>query len=192
MNNQPAADFPPHPPPRRSFGWVWFFVTVAVLAVGAAAALWVYNVRQQLTSEDLAAAERLWKEKGPGDYALTITRTITREGSATETLVATVRGGKVQKLVRKQEVVQGGKVTTEDVPLPERLFSYYDMEGQFSDLRQFLKIKQDPKKGRVFLRAGFDPDDGHLTGYVYSNSQENQRVQVTVLLKRLPAEKSSP
>jgi hypothetical protein len=193
MNEQPVADpsrhpgrvSSPSPRPRRSRGWVWFFVVLAVLAVAAVATLWVYNVRQQLTPKELAAARALWKEKGPRDYRLTIVK----EGSATGTFLVTVRHGEVKSVLMKQEGSQGKKA--EPVALPQRQYSYYDMDGLFDDLERFLEIKADPKQGRVFLHASFDREDGHLLGYIYSNAQNRQRVKVVVELTRLAPEKMS-
>jgi hypothetical protein len=155
-------------------------VIFAALGVAGAAILWVYNVNQQLRPEQLAAARKLWEEKGPADYTLTITK----EGSATGTFVVTVRGGKVLSVMSREKVVKDGQPQVQDRPLEKRLYSYYDMDALFDDVQAFLKIKQDPNKGRVFLRAHFDPEDGHLEEYVYSNAQENQRVQVVVELRR--------
>jgi hypothetical protein len=166
---------------RPNRGWIWFFVILAVLAVAAAAILWIYNVNQQLTSEQFEAARKLWSEKGPRDYTLTITK----EGSAKGTYVATIRAGDVESVVEK---VPGGK----DRLLEKRLYSYYDMTALFDDLQRFLEIKNDPNKGKVFLRAHFAPEDGHIEEYVYSNSTDRQPVRVVVQLKRDLPGKISP
>ena len=53
--------------PRKNRGWVWFFVVLAVLAVAAVVGNWSYNLSQQLTPDQLRAAEELWKKNGPRD-----------------------------------------------------------------------------------------------------------------------------
>jgi hypothetical protein len=171
---------------RPNRGWIWFFVILAVLAVAAvailwAAILWIDNVNPQLTKEQFEAARKLWSKKGPRDYILTITK----EGSAQGTYVATIRAGDVESVVEK---VPGGK----DRPLEKRLYSYYDMTALFDDLQRFLEFKNDPSKGKVFLRAHFAPEDGHIQEYVYSNSTDRQRVRVVVQLTRDLPRRTSP
>jgi hypothetical protein len=173
---------------RRNRGWIWFFVILAVLTITATAILWLYNLNQQLKPEQLAAARKLWQEKGPRDYTLTLTK----EGSAQGTYLVSVRHGVVASVLEQRVVKEGGKVKTAGIPLEARLFSYYDMDALFDDLQRFLEIKADPRKGRVFLRAHFDPDDGHIQEYVFSNSTDRQRVRVVVELHRAPPGKPLP
>ncbi len=176
---------PPVRPVRRSRGWVWFFVILAVLTIAATAFLWIYNVGQQLTPERLAAARKLWDQKRPADYDLTWTK----EGSASGTFMVFVRQGAVRAVLMKEEAVEGGKARTVDVWLPRRLYDRYDVAGLFADLQGFLRIikEQDKDRKRILLRARFDPEDGHLIGYVYSNPLLNppQRVKVTVEVRRV-------
>jgi hypothetical protein len=180
LNNEPAASngAPRNEVPgRRSRGWIWFYLILGVLAIAAVAVLWVYNVKQQLTPEQLAAARKLWEAKRPRNYDLTWTK----EGSASGTFVVIVRGGEVQSVTMKQDVVEKGEAKTRTTPLPERLYRRHDMEGLFEDLQGFLKIKEEPKnRNRIFLHATFDPEDGHLEGYIYSNPENRQRIKVIV------------
>jgi hypothetical protein len=178
--------WPAGPGRRRSRGWVWFFVALVVLTVAATATLWVFNVKQQLTLAQLDAARKLWRDKRPADYDLTWTK----QGSATgmtfnDSFVVTVRQGEVRSVLMRQ-----GK--QKERKLGERFYSRYDMAGLFEDLKGFLKVKADPSsRGRVYLTARFDPADGHVEGYIYSNPENSQRVQVTVDLERRPAAKST-
>src|SRR5437660_4110363 len=56
--------------PRRSRGWIWFFVVLGALTVTAIVVQVWFNVQQQLTPEMLAEARAKWKKKGPKDYDL--------------------------------------------------------------------------------------------------------------------------
>jgi hypothetical protein len=171
----------------RSRGWIWFFAILVVLTVAATAFLWIYNVRQQLTPEELAAAHKLWKQKRPSDYVLTYTK----EGSASGTFVVTVRKGEVKSVVMKQDVTENGRVKTVSTALPKRLYQSSDMDGLFRDLERFLEMNKDPAQGRAYLTANFDPDDGHINGFIYSNSRTGQRVKVLVELEQPGDKKSS-
>src|ERR1700756_5332481 len=106
----------------RSRGWIWFFAVLVVLTVAATAFLWIYNVRQQLTPEELAAAHKLWEQKRPANYVLTYTK----EGSVTGTFVVTVRQGKVKSVIMKQEVSENGRVKIVSTPVTNDP-KYYDM-----------------------------------------------------------------
>ncbi len=167
---------------RRSPGWIWFFVVLFLLAGGATAILWIYNLRQQLTPEELAAARQLWKKNRPRNYRLTYTK----EGNIAGTFVVTVRNGEVKSVVMKQEVTENGSTKTVTIPLEKRFYKSSDMDGLFNDLKRFLELKRDPEAGRPFLTAKFDPDDGHINGFIYSNSKTGQRIKVVAELDRLP------
>src|SRR5262245_435188 len=74
-----------HPPPagpglaarpRRSRGWIWYFVTLLVLSLIATGVIIAYNWSQQLTPERLEKARTLWEEKGPPDYEYRYTKRV--------------------------------------------------------------------------------------------------------------------
>ena len=97
-------------------GWIWYFVILAVLTVVATTVLVVYNLRQQLRPEQLAAARKLWDEKRPADYVLTYTK----KGNATGTFVVTVRKGKVVSVLMREEVKKDNEVVIVEQPLERR------------------------------------------------------------------------
>ena len=49
---------------------VWFFAVLVALTGLAIGIPYVYNLRQLLKPEDVAAARRRWDESGPADYDL--------------------------------------------------------------------------------------------------------------------------
>lgn len=174
---------------RPNRGWLWFFVVLIVLTVAATAILWVYNSQQQLTAEELAAARKLWDEKRPASYVMTYTKNGSSQGNSFfATFVVSVSKGQVRSVVMRQKVEENSRMKEVESKLPRRQYSQYDMGGVFSDLHGFLKVKaQATSQGRVYLTAQFDPADGHVLGYIYSNPAIPQRVQVTVEIERRPA-----
>jgi hypothetical protein len=174
---------------RRSGSWVWFFVAVIVLTIIAIALLWFFNVKQQLTFEQLQAARQRWDQNRPTDYDLTWTKTGSAAGMVfNDSFLVRVRHGEVQSVLMRQEVPDNGTAKRVERKLPERFYDRYDMGGLFADLKGFLKAKADQAgRGRVSLTARFDPGDGHVEGYIYINPQNSQRIKVMVELERRPA-----
>jgi hypothetical protein len=155
------------PPPRRSRGWIPFFLVVLVLALAASVTLVVYNFKQQLKPEQLEAAWKLWKHKGPASYLL----------------VYSVRKGEDQELERFEVRVRGG--TTESVTLngnqvERRVYPYYGMDELFGQISEFLRKDAEPGKPRVYTRAMFDDKDGHLLWYVRRVMGTRERLEIAV------------
>jgi hypothetical protein len=160
------------PAPRRSRGWIPFYLVVLGLAVGAGVILVVYNLKQQLKPEDLQAAWDLWKKKGPKDYVL----------------IYTVKKGEDQDEERFQvRVVRGKTVSVERTagqhtePLEQRLNIYYGMDELFAWVTDYMRQDAEPAKPRVYIRAVFDPKDSHLAWYVRRVMGSRERVEITVL-----------
>lgn len=100
-------------PRRRSRAWLGFFAVLTLLA-GTAVTLEVwYNLHQQLTPEALAAAQRLWQQKGPADYDLKYLVTLTsRDG---ERLTGRAHDGALTD------------VTINGEPLDPVLYAFHDL-----------------------------------------------------------------
>jgi hypothetical protein len=152
---------------RRNHGWIWFFVVLAVLAVAAVAINWAYNVRQQLTPEQLRAAMELWAKNGPADYDLLIEKSI---GSG-----ATVMNDRIEMQIRQKKVVGG---TLNGGPLLHRLWDEYDMPGWFGFVEEFLQRDTQPGAPRTFRVADFDPQTGALRRFVRRVSGTQERLEV--------------
>ncbi|MCS6850222.1 MAG: hypothetical protein NZ700_03515 [Gemmataceae bacterium] len=157
--------------PASNRRWVWFFVTLVLLAAIAISVQVVFSRAQQLRQADLDAAWQLWKEKGPANYRLQFTQ---RSGS-TETYTSWVRGGRVQAVVAQPGRPEEGRPKRR---LPPRLYSYYDMPALFDSIDQFLKLDRQPGSPRAYNRAIFDPHDGHLLYYRRSVSRTGQSVEI--------------
>jgi hypothetical protein len=157
---------------RRRCGraWIWFFVVLGALGTAAAVISVITSLRQQLTPEQLHAAEERWREHGPRNYDMDYTF---KRGDATDTFQVQVRAGKVVALTQNAR------------PLEERLYHYYDMPGLFGLIEDFLDQDRQPGRQPVFATATFDPMDGHLQRYVRSVMSSQERQEIDVQFHRL-------
>ena len=55
---------------KRSRVWIWFFVVLAVLALIAGSIEIWFNLSQQLNPEQVANAQKLWREHAPAEYEI--------------------------------------------------------------------------------------------------------------------------
>jgi uncharacterized protein DUF6174 len=150
---------------QKSKTWIWYFVLLAVLTAAATTTLIVFNLKQQLTPQQLAAAQALWKKHGPESYDLEYTKEI---GETKESYAVRVRNG---------EVVD---VMLNDKPIERRLYRYHSMPELFGFIEGFLEIDSKPGRPRAFARATFDEEDGHLKRYTRSVSSPKERVEIIV------------
>jgi hypothetical protein len=153
--------------PKRNRGWLWYFLLLAVLTILATATLATYNLKQQLTPEQLEAAWQLWKEKGPRSYRLLYTiRIDDRPEHAVDRYEVWVKDGRAT-----QAIVNGETSERLDWYGMDRLFGFID-----------TNLERDAKKGqpRVFTTGDFDPTTGALVKYIRRVMGTRERVQVTV------------
>jgi hypothetical protein len=154
--------------------WIWFFVALVVLGTAAVAINWAYNARQQLTKDQLEAAQDLWDKQGPGDYDLQVTKTF--QSSAAET----PRTDEINVRVRKKKVVEA---SMNGRPLERRLWDDYDVPGWFGFVERFVQIDSAPGAPRTFRSAVFDPATGQLQHFRRSVSGTHERQELVLLLK---------
>lgn len=156
-------------PPRRPKRWVWFFLVLGTLAVaGVGIEVWS-NLQQQLTPEKLALARALWADKGPRDY--TLDYEIKREDAPDPS----------PRVGEKHTVrVKDGK--TETPPAPGE---FGDMDDLFDWIDGRLRADRESGGPRPFVKATFDPHDGHVLHYVRSVMRTHERIEVTVTLRPL-------
>jgi hypothetical protein len=165
----------PTPRPKRNRAWVWYFAILVVLTVLAAGTLVAYNLRQQLKPEQLEKARKHWEQKGPTSYIFAFTKRLGDSGEAEEVVVR-VRDRKVES------------VTLNGRPLEDRLKGYYDMAALFDQIEENLERDAKPDARRAYVRAQFDPHDGHLLYYVrrvmgfrpIERSRPTERVEIHV------------
>jgi len=150
--------------------WIWLFVVIFVLAVIAIGINLAFNMRQQLSAEDLKNARALWEKNGPKDYDLVIRKEIGVDRPDKDVVRSKVRGGRVTE------------ARLNDQALEPRLWADYDMPAWFDFIDRFWEMDHKPGAPRSFCRAQFDPKDGHIKHYVRSVRELNQRQELTIEL----------
>lgn len=158
----------------RNANWIWYFVLLFVLVATSLTILIVYNLRQQLTAEQLSAARLLWEQKGPRDYDMQYTQ----EVGALEHFEVKVRNGSVISATRD------GK------PIEPRQLNDHSMLALFGFIEGFLKCDAAPGRPRTYTVANFSKEDGQLFRYVRRVSGTTERVEIIVqkLTPHLPAD----
>lgn len=153
---------------KKNRRWLWYFVVVFALAIAATVILAVFNWQQQLRPEQLEAARKQWKEKGPRDY--TMIYTIRRAGDdVTDRFEVKVRGGSAVKATHNGQ------------PIPEDRLGYYRMERLFDYIERFMEMDAKKDAKRSYVRAIFDePKTGGLRWYVRSVMGTRERAEITV------------
>ena len=149
----------------RSKGWLWFFVVLVVLAVLVASSLLLYNLKRQLKPENLQAARQRWQEHGPRDYRLVYT--IKKDQKPPDYYAVRVRAGHAESAT-----INGRQAPSEQLPS-------LDMNGLFAVIERHLEEKARPDSPRTFIRAVFDPEDGHVRSYIHS-PRGGTRLEITV------------
>lgn len=184
---------------RRPRLWVAFFVLLAVIAAAAAVVPVVYNLRLQLTPEQVAAARALWRERAPHDYDLRCTEKLLREGVEEQgEHVLLVRGGEVVALGANGELLRleggGPAVGLAARALPGDAGEPVGIEPLFDRIEAALR--QDAAEGRrTYATATFDRHDGHPMRYVRRVRATGERTEWNCTLAppgRLPPQPGAP
>jgi len=154
----------------RSKRWIWFFIIVTMMgAAGVTAEIWS-NLSQQLTPEKLAEARAVWKQKGPRDYDLDYE--IKREDNPDP---APRTGEKYTVHVKDGQGPRPGE------------HDFGSMDDLFDRIDQRLRADRESGGPQPFVKATFDPYDGHVIHYVRSVMKTRERLEVTVTLRPLTA-----
>jgi hypothetical protein len=174
----------------RSHDWIWFFAVLSVLGAAAVAIPLVYNLGQQLTSEQLARARELWRVAGAPDYDLDYQERHTHNGETDETTYRVMVRDRQVAVVFVDgalSLVAGNAAALALGPWPQALPGFSgsrDVDGMFdhieSQLRQDLEASRRP-----FATASFDKNDGHPTRYVRRIRGGAERLEWTVKLIRV-------
>jgi hypothetical protein len=151
---------------RRVPAWVWFFLALGLLGIGAVAAPLWFNLSQQLRPEDVERARELWEHKRPADYEVEYTL----QGLAPEHFTVRVRGGRVVA------------VADDNGPLAPGTYLFDDMDTLFRFIETDLANDRRPDSPRTFTVAGFSPEDGHVLHYVHSVLRTRARSEIDVKL----------
>jgi len=154
----------------RNANWIWLFAVLAVLSGLAVGINLMFNLRQQLTPEELTRQRQRWEAAGPASYDLVIKKVI----SAARSDGTPVRD-ELRVQVRGRQAVGG---TLNGRPLESRLWAEYDMPGWFDFVERFLEKDRQPGAPRAFCVARFDATDGHLVSFVRSVGATRERQEL--------------
>jgi hypothetical protein len=160
----------------KNYGWAYFFAFIIVASVGVAGFMIWFNLSIQLKPDQLEAATKLWKEKGPKNYDMTYTKQL-NDDTRVDKFEVKVRGGKVE------EVRMNGRPLvrqSEDAgdPLP-----YHSMDRLLSDIERNMDIDQKAGAPKVYVTAVFEPENGALRKYIRRVMGSKTRVEINVTLK---------
>jgi hypothetical protein len=160
--------------PGRNRNWVWVFVVLALLGAAAIGINWAYNARQQLTMDQVAAAQQRWEQHGPRDYDLEIAKEVQAAGQRGEPdrdrITVQVRNGKAV----------GGTINGR--PLDPWLPPQYDMPGWLGFVEEFVDRDTRPGAPRTFRAAEFDPATGALQRFRRYVRTTRERQEVVIAL----------
>jgi hypothetical protein len=154
---------------------VWFFLVLGLLGAGAVVIPIVYNLRQQLTLEQLAEARERWESRGPTSYDLTYMERIDGQEKG-DIYKVKVRRGKVVEL----------KINKEPQKLPAERHLALTVPEMFEQIEKHLTEEEGGKR-RNFVTATFDPKLGYPLRYVRRVHGSRSRLEWNVQLKPVDA-----
>lgn len=180
------------PPHRRSRRWIGFFVVLGTLSVVAIVVPLVYNMSLQLHPEQLAAARRRWQENGSADYDLSylVKRELGGVAAREEEYLVQVRGGRVVLLADEREVVYvDPRLAVVAGPVVLAVLSenprHYGVPALFEEIEAAVRQRA-AGEPRDYIKADFDPKDGHPYHFIHRVPRTKDRVEWFVKLTRLP------
>jgi hypothetical protein len=161
-----------------------------MLGAGAVVIPLVYNLRLQLTSEQLEAARERWRAAGPATYDLDYEERRTHNGVTDVTRYRVlVRDRRVSAVFCDGELtlLSASAVALVLGPWPRALpgpCGARDIDGMFDHIES--QLRQDLSQSRrPYATADFDPRDGHPRRYVRRLRLGAERLEWTVKLVRV-------
>jgi hypothetical protein len=127
----------------------------------------VYNLGQQLKPEQVAAARKLWREKGPKSYQLAYRIKIGIDKEP-DYYVVRVRNGEVISSTLNERLEE------------KRLFADRGMEALFDWIERFLEMSSKPNQPKTFTIGSFDPNTGAVRKYVRRVAGSSERLEIVV------------
>jgi hypothetical protein len=180
-----------NPKSARNRRWLWVFAVLGALGLLAMGINYAYNVGEPLTLEKLNAARALWEQKRPQNYDLRIVfsreyvSADNRQGTIVDQFEVQVRSGKVTGfLVNGKEPEplldeKGQRRLTEERLRRES----YDISGIFDSIEDLMN-KDRREQNPTYMRARFDPNDGHVT--LFTRQFQRRREQyIEVVMKKV-------
>ncbi|NBO92708.1 MAG: hypothetical protein EBV06_10435 [Planctomycetia bacterium] len=170
---------------RRSYGWLVYFGVLSTLSGLAIVLPIIYNLGQQLSSEQLEAARSRWRENGPPDYDLTFTVRHDRDQTR-QRYVVRVRSGQVLLATCEGEVLYASVPLSGAIGLPFGSAAEsppWTIERVFERLTGML-AERETTGGRNFLVAVFDPKEGYPRRFVRRIARTSTREEWDLKLWR--------
>ena len=164
------------PSEPRNYRWLGFFVVLGSLCITAVTLPIVYNLGQQLRREQLEQARSRWRERGPRDYDLTFTVRLDRD-TGKQRHVVLVRDGRVTAALVEGQPVQVSPAWSGAIGLPFASTTDrppWTVERIFDHLETLL-AEQEQTRGRHFLVAVFDPQEGWPRRFVWRIARTSSR-----------------
>lgn len=152
---------------KRNSGWIWYFVIVFGLAVLGTVWLGVFNLKLQLTQQQLTAARDKWDARKPADYDLVYTIKNDDDSQGPEYSIR-VRGGKLV------HVLEDG------VALYAERAAQHTMDAIFELVQKNLDADSQPGAEKVYVRARFHEGNGAVLEYVRRIMGTHQRLEISV------------
>lgn len=170
-------------PVRRSNStWIWFFAFLVVASVCVAGFMIWFNLRMQLKPEQVEAAMQQWKEHGPRDYRLIISKKV--NDNEPEHYEVTVRDRRVIDVRLNGQRLRNE--ANEPYPPGHDRLQWYTMHHLLREIEVFLD--HDAKEGKKnYNVADFDEQTGALRRYVRRVMGTKQHLEETVQLEPLSA-----
>jgi hypothetical protein len=168
-------------------GWIWVFVVLTALGAAAVTIPIVYNLRLQLTPEQVAQARQRWRTAGPADYMLDYQEKHTHGVVTDETVYRVIVAER-----RVAGVVCDGELTLLAGDAPALALGPWpaglpgacgarDVDGMFDHMEGQLREDRSLPR-RPYVTATFDARDGHPTRYVRRLRGGAERLEWTVRL----------
>lgn len=177
----------------RSRRWIGFFVILSILALTAIVVPIVYNLSIQLRPEQIADAKRRWQENAPAAYDLEYLVKSDDEGSGTPEIryLVQVRSGRIVLIMEGDEVIYLDPMLA--AVMGADVFALTSEEqGRHGVLALFAQIEEamrqaDTAGRRDYVKADFDPQDGHPSHFIHRVRATKKRVEWFVKLTRMSA-----
>ena len=165
---------------------LWFFGILLVLALAGIVIPIVYNLRQQLTPEQLARVQALWRENGTGDYELRYSARHDREPEPDQVWVK-VRDGKVVQASYNGEMLCFDDLAGLALGPATRSLALHDLSsltvnGMLAQIEATLKEDETSTSRRNYATASFDSRDGHPVRYVHRVAGTSKRLEWQIML----------
>jgi len=168
--------------------WVYYWLILAALGIVAIAVPIAYNLKVQLTLDQLIRARQLWANHAPGKYQLLVMIRYD-DNPASEELHLWVEDGKVVQIFRNDEPLsfhQAMGLVVGGIVLARERFDFQGqtVEGLFARMEKQLKADEADSAGnrRNYSTAVFDPVNGHPVRYVHRVSGTRQRQEWLIRL----------